>query len=250
MSEPRGSENASWVRDRPGDDETLEENWLFRLRRERFRSRYSGLSHQFYVLHLADAVNVIALTPDQHLVLVRQFRAGSGHDSLETPGGLVEPNEDPIEAGVRELLEETGFVGEPRGVLGTVWSNPSIMTSRTVYIVVENARRVAAPRPDQNEEVVVELVPRSAIPRMIAEGRINHALVVCGLLWWIQSQFPGALAKARPNPRRRLSISSLMIAVAAAAIALWFIREPIVLVVVAIPLVIATFYVMAGWTRS
>src|SRR3954452_15595007 len=99
----------SWTRDDAETDRTLEENWLFRLRRERFRSRLSGKAHDYYVIHLADAVNVIALTPDRRVVLVRQFRAGSNADSLEPPGGLLEEGEDPREAGARELLEETGY---------------------------------------------------------------------------------------------------------------------------------------------
>ena len=98
----------SWIRDGEGD-RTLEENWLFRLRRERYRSRATGRSHDFYVLHLADAVHVVALTPDRRVILVRQFRAGSGRDSLETPGGLLDPGEDASEAGAPELLEETGY---------------------------------------------------------------------------------------------------------------------------------------------
>ena len=67
----------SW-RPEPESDRTIEENWLFRLRRERHRSRKSGLAHDFYVLHLADAVSVVATTEDRRLILVRQFRAGSG----------------------------------------------------------------------------------------------------------------------------------------------------------------------------
>ncbi len=180
---------SSWHRDDDREhDRTIEENWLFRLRRERFRSRSSGQAHDFYVLHLADAVNVIALTADHQVILVRQFRAGSGRDSLETPGGLVEPDEDPLEAGARELLEETGYAGDPPRLLGTVWSNPSIMTSRTTIILVTNARRVAEPRLDQGEELGVELVPQPAVLPMIEDGRIDHALVVAGLLWWLQAR--------------------------------------------------------------
>jgi 8-oxo-dGTP pyrophosphatase MutT (NUDIX family) len=165
-------------------DVTIEENWLFRLRRERFRSRLSGRAHDFFVLHLADAVNVIALTSEGQMVLVRQFRAGSGRDSLETPGGLVDPGEDPLNAGARELREETGYAGDPPELVGTVWSNPSIMTSRTTIIVIRNARQVAETKLDHGEEVTVELVPVESISRLIKEGRIDHALVVCGLLWW------------------------------------------------------------------
>src|SRR4051794_11727465 len=183
MTEP------SWLRE--GDaDRTIEENWLFRLRRERYRSRGSGLAHDFFVLQLADAVSVVALTPDRRLILVRQFRAGSGRDSLETPGGLLEPGEDPLAAGARELLEETGFAGDPPRLLGTAWSNPSLMTSRITTILITNARRVAEPRLDQGEEVALEFVPARRVPAMIWNGRIDHALAVQGLLWWLVAELP------------------------------------------------------------
>ena len=178
-------DEASWVHE-PGldDDSMIAENWLFRLRRQRFRSRRSGKAHDFFVMSLADAVNVIALTPEGAMVLVRQFRAGSGRDSLEPPGGLLDPGEDPCAAAARELLEETGYAGDPAEFLGSVYSNPSIMTSRFAVVVVRAARRVAEPKLDAGEEVAVELVAEASIPGMIRAGEINHGLSVMGLLWY------------------------------------------------------------------
>jgi 8-oxo-dGTP pyrophosphatase MutT (NUDIX family) len=178
MAEP------SWVAENECD-RLLEENWLLRLRRERFRSRATGRVHDYYVVHLPDVVNVIALTTDDRVILVRQFRAGSRRDSLETPGGLLDPGEDPLTAGARELREETGYAGDPPRLLTTVWSNPSILTSRATTILITSARRIAAPRLDHGEELDVQLVPASSIPAMLADGRIDHVLAVCGLLWWL-----------------------------------------------------------------
>jgi ADP-ribose pyrophosphatase len=193
--EPRHDpERTSWVRENDDGEpgRTIEANWLFRLRRERFRSRRSGRAHDYYVMHLADAVNVIALTPgpDEQLVMVRQFRAGSARDSLEPPGGLLDPGEDPCAAGARELLEETGYAGDTPVLLGSAWSNPSIMTSRIYHVVIADARRVAEPRPDELEEVSIELVPARDVPAMIRDGRIDHALSVMGLLWWLSELRP------------------------------------------------------------
>jgi 8-oxo-dGTP pyrophosphatase MutT (NUDIX family) len=218
----------SWVPEPGGEgeaDSTIEANWLFHLRRERFRSTRSGRVHDYYVMRLADAVNVIALTPDRQLVLVRQFRAGSGHDSLEPPGGLLEPDEDPCEAGARELLEETGYAGDRAVFLGSAWSNPSIMSSKIAIIVVANARRVAEPKLDAGEEVSVELVPARSILRMIHEGRIDHALSVMSLLWWLNSERPGPSA---PTPRVTIGNFLIYAAVAAPIVNLLFrFRDPL-----------------------
>jgi 8-oxo-dGTP pyrophosphatase MutT (NUDIX family) len=184
--DPGPGPDPSWMPDGDGaHDQTLCETWLFRLRRERFRSRASGKSHDFFVAHLADGVHVIAVTPEQEVLLVRQFRAGSGRDSLETPGGLLESDEDACVAGARELLEETGYAGDPPRPLGLLWPNPALLSMGITTIVIRNARRIADPHPDQSEELIVELAPVGDIPTMIQDGRINHAVCVAGLLWWL-----------------------------------------------------------------
>ncbi|RUL88852.1 NUDIX hydrolase [Tautonia sociabilis] len=222
----RSTPPASWSRE-PEGDATIEENWLFSLRRERYRSRRSGLVHEFYVVHLADAVNVIALTPDRRLLLVDQFRAGSGRDSLETPGGLLDPGEDPLAAGARELLEETGYAGDPPVLLNTVWSCPSLLTSRISTILITNARRVSEPTCDEGEELRLELVPAREVPRLLRDGRISHALCVQGLLWWLVSELPDTpleLPEVFRPADRQLNLSSVMIAVSVVALVLGSIR--------------------------
>ena len=188
----------SWIHE-PEFDVAIENNWLFKLRRERYRSRKSGRSHYYYVLRLTDAVNVVAVTPDRRVLLVEQFRAGSGRDSLESPGGLLNPGEDPLSAGARELLEETGYAGDPPTVISKVWSNPSLLSSRSTSILIENARPVAPTAFDEHEELSLRLVPEAEIPAMIADGRIDHALAVVGLLAWMARRDDSA--ENRRSPR-------------------------------------------------
>jgi 8-oxo-dGTP pyrophosphatase MutT (NUDIX family) len=193
----------SWLPLVEPESEVLEANWLFTLRCEPFRSRHSGKVHHYYVVHLADAVNVIALTPDRKLVMVRQFRAGSNQDSLETPGGLVNEGEDVLSAAARELKEETGFEGDPPLLLGMPYSNPSILSSRIATVLIANARQTSEPSLDAEEEVDVELVSVGRIPGMIRDGRINHALVVQGLLLWLVSEIPDQPLTVEPPERDR-----------------------------------------------
>jgi 8-oxo-dGTP pyrophosphatase MutT (NUDIX family) len=183
----------SWASDAGGaHDQTMLENWLFHVRCERFCSRTSGKRHDFYVIHTSDGVQVLAVTPDDELVMVRQFRAGSRRDSLELPGGLIEAGEDPCVAGMRELLEETGYVADAPRPSGMLYSNPAILTMRTTTVLAHGAKQVAAPSPDHSEELVIELVKRSEVMRLIRTGAIDHSTSVAGLLWWLMLDQPAS----------------------------------------------------------
>jgi len=152
---------------------------IFKLRRDRLRAPRNGSEHDFYVLEAADWVNVVAITPEQHVVLVRQYRHGSAAIGTEIPGGVVEPHEQPIEAARRELLEETGFAADDWTAIGVVEPNPAIQNNRTWTYLARGARRVADLDLDPAEEIEVDTVPLDRIPQMLRQGAISHALVLC-----------------------------------------------------------------------
>ena len=90
------------------DDNLHADCRIFEVHKRRYRRKSDGVTGDFFVLDTNDWVNVLAVTPAQELVLVRQFRYGTQEFSLEPPGGVIELGEDPIRAGLRELEEETG----------------------------------------------------------------------------------------------------------------------------------------------
>lgn len=136
----------------------------------------------FFVINAPDWVNVVALTPDHHLVLVRQFRYGTNDFSLEVPGGVIDPGEDPVEAGVRELREESGYVGTAARLLGSVHPNPAMQSNRCHLVLVENARREAELDWDPDEELEILTRPVDEVYALARSGGITHALVLDALL--------------------------------------------------------------------
>lgn len=153
---------------------------IFTLHADRYRLEPEGQSRDFYKLVAPDWVNVIAVTDDRQVVLVRQFRHGIGEVTLEIPGGMIDPDESPAEAAVRELEEETGYAGGKARQLGCVWPNPAIQSNHCYTFLVENAQRVSEPRPDPFERIEVLSRPLDDIPNLIRSGEIRHALVVVG----------------------------------------------------------------------
>lgn len=105
----------------------------------------------------------------------------------------MDPGEDPMTAAVRELLEETGFAGDPAVALGLVHPNPALMGNTCSTYLVTNARLVADPSPDEEEDIAVELVPLADIPGWIARGDITHAMVIAAF-WHLLA------ATGRPLP--------------------------------------------------
>ena len=129
---------------------------------------------------------MIPLTPDNEVVLVRQWRHGTKTFTLEIPGGLVDPGECPVEAAAREVREETGHVGDPPELLGVVEPNPAFLDNRCYTYLLENCHEVGGLMQDDGEDIEVVTLPLAEIPARIAHGEIQHALVICGFFWLAQ----------------------------------------------------------------
>ena len=155
---------------------------VFDVLSARYRHPVRGRERNFVVMNVPDWVNVIALTPDHQLVLVRQFRFGIDGFSLEIPGGVMERGEEPLVAAQRELSEETGYTGCRARVLGSVHPNPAIMNNRCHLVLVEDARRTDVLAWDHDEEIEVITAPVDEVYAWARSGRISHALVLDALL--------------------------------------------------------------------
>jgi 8-oxo-dGTP pyrophosphatase MutT (NUDIX family) len=164
--------------------EELQDCRIFRVARTLARSPHSGQSHTFYRIDADDWVNVVPVTPDNEIVMVRQYRHGARKVTLEIPGGIIDPDETPAEAAARELLEETGYRGLVAEPLGAVNPNPAVFGNRCYSFLVRGVEEVAAIQNSATEETLVERVPAADLPRLLTSGAIDHALVVAALHWY------------------------------------------------------------------
>ena len=155
---------------------------IFKIRSDTCVNPRTGKDHDFYVLDSVNWVNVIALTPDRKLVMIHQYRHGSGTVELEIPGGMMDPHEtNPVVAAIRELREETGYEGENARVLGKIHSNPAILSNATYTVLIENCHLKHGVEFDHGEDLATQLVPVAEIPKLVADEKIGHSLVVVAL---------------------------------------------------------------------
>lgn len=155
---------------------------IFQIRTDRLISPRTGQEHDFHVIESVNWVNVIALTLESQLVMIEQYRHGSGTVELEIPGGMIDPGDaSPAAAAIRELREETGYEGARERVIGEVYPNPAIMSNNCYTVLVEDCACRHPVEFDHSEDLVTRLVPVAEIPNLVASGKIRHSLVVVAL---------------------------------------------------------------------
>ncbi len=146
-----------------------------------------GRRGSFYVLDAPDwamVVPVLRAEGGARFLMVRQFRHGSGEVTLEFPGGAVERGEDPREAAVRELEEETGYRALSVALLGSVSPNPAIQGNRFHVFLAEGLSPTGRTDFDEHEDCRIEEVGEEELWRGLGEPPFTHALAATALAFW------------------------------------------------------------------
>jgi ADP-ribose pyrophosphatase len=151
---------------------------VLRVRQDRYLFQPTHKEADFVVCDSTDWAMVIPITTDGQVVLIRQYRHGVRQVVLEIPGGLLEPDESPERAAVRELREETGYECQSIRVLNRLLPNPSTNNATLHIAVAEGCRPIARQTLDALEQIEVVLRPLAEIPAMIASGELCHAQVI------------------------------------------------------------------------
>ena len=152
----------------------------------------NGKGGNFYVFDIRNWVNIVAVTKEQKIVMIRQFRQGSKTYEYEIPGGLIDDTDSsPLEAGIRELREETGYAGTNGRIIGKVLPNPALQGNVCYTALVENAEKVSSTAMEDAEDIETFLVTIPELEKMIRKGEIMYGLVLNALSFFLNIETTG-----------------------------------------------------------
>ncbi len=160
----------------------LRDRWID-LRADDCETPGGSLIAPYYVLSYPDWVHVVALTPDNLIVLVEQYRHGAGAVCLELPGGAVDAQDDtPQAGGQRELREETGYAGKHWQTVASLYANPATQTNRIHTVLATGCTRAGNPELEAGEEgLTVRCLPVSEVLCKLHTGLLGQSMQVAGL---------------------------------------------------------------------
>ena len=155
------------------------------LRQQRFRLPTGGEIPEYWIWEYPPWINVVAVTPDDRLVMLRQYRPGIKDVHYEIPAGVVEPGEGLEAAARRELTEETGYGGGRWSVLTQLSANPALQDNITTAYLAEGVTQLGSACPEATEDLRVHLMPVSQVASLVDSGDMIQALHVAPLLRYL-----------------------------------------------------------------
>jgi 8-oxo-dGTP pyrophosphatase MutT (NUDIX family) len=168
------------------DWKVLKSEYLFKrpwltARRDTCQLPDGRIMDEYYVLEYPTFINVIAITKDDEMVLVRQYRHGLGRTCFELVAGCVEEGEDPMVAAQRELLEETGFSGGEWTETMCYSCNASAMNNLSHSYLAVGVERTDTQHLDANEDIEVYTFPKDEVHQMLLRGDFMQASMIAPL---------------------------------------------------------------------
>jgi len=156
--------------------EYLTDKSFFRARKDKCVTPTGKIIPEYYVVELDLTLCALAITENNEVVMVKQYRHPVGKTLLELPGGFVDKNETPEKAIARELLEETGYEFSKYEYLGEVAANPGVLSGYTKLYLATGGKKIAGQKLDDNEEIEVELVSIDDLVELLLQNKIEQSL--------------------------------------------------------------------------
>lgn len=171
---------------------TISSEYLFRdlwftVRKDICEAPSGKIINPYYIYEFPEWATAFALTEDNKVILVKQYRHAIGEVIIELPGGVVDDADKDFQTGVaRELLEETGYTFSSFESLGKISANPSTNSNWMHMFLAKGGKKVAEQKLDHNEEIIVELFSMDEVKQLLRDNKIVQAMHVTAILYALE----------------------------------------------------------------
>ena len=159
----------------------------FKVRKDICETQQGKIIDPYYVYEFPEWATAFALTEDNKVIMVRQYRHSVGEVIVELPGGCVDDTDKDLQTAIaRELLEETGYTFTSYESLGKISANPSTNTNWMHMFLAKGGRKVSVQKLDHNEEIIIELYSIDELKKMVRENKIIQAMHITCILYALE----------------------------------------------------------------
>jgi 8-oxo-dGTP pyrophosphatase MutT (NUDIX family) len=156
--------------------EYIQQHQYFTARKDGYITTDGKKVDPYFVVELPVSACAMAITANNEVIMVKQYRHPIGIELLELPGGFIDANETPEQAIARELLEETGYAFTDIFRLGKTAANPGVLNNYTYMFLATGGKKVGEQQLDANEEIAIHLQPVEAIRTMLEKNEIVQSM--------------------------------------------------------------------------
>lgn len=166
------------------NSEELAKFGYFRLRKDKCELPDGRVMPGYYTIEFNDWVNIIPVTKNKKIVLIKQYRHSVGEVTIEIPGGSAHPKDnEPMEkAAVRELEEETGYTSSRIEFVGSHHPNPALLSNRMHTFIAWDVEKTKPQELDPFEDIETFEATFDELNELIYSGKISHSIILGSIL--------------------------------------------------------------------